>query len=449
MRVLLGPTNFANQPMLLARALQAGGVQARHVLYAWGGRLAFGYGHDRVIHLDRTNWLPKQLSLLVELVEDPPDVVHLWHRSLLYPPGGYSFWSGLDLPFLKAAGTRIVYRFTGYDLRRPSLDVAVNPYSPFRRGFDPPTDEETQQRYLDHLRQWVDAFVVQDPEMHAFLPEAEIIPRGIDLDEFPYAGVSAGGRPLVVHAPSSKSLKGSEHVLEAIESLRRRGIECDFQLLEGLSHRDAVGWYRRADVIVDQLLIGWYGVVALEGMALGKPVVAYVRPDLAERLGQPLPVVSATPDDLADRLEPLLADARLRRELGERGRAFVEGVHDIRQVAATTERLYERVLRERRAPDPAPRYLTALAHEPMEMMMLAARRDRGSRPVPRLWDAGRAQAVLRLASRDPAAALRVARIRLKGQLARRRRRDGGRLPSRPAGLWRDRGDQARRIRPDA
>ena len=35
--------------------------------------------------------------------------------------------------------------------------------------------------------------------------------------------------------------------------------------------------YRDADIVVDQLLAGWYGGFAVEAMALGKPVIAYLR----------------------------------------------------------------------------------------------------------------------------------------------------------------------------
>ena len=36
-----------------------------------------------------------------------------------------------------------------------------------------------------------------------------------------------------------------------------------------------------ADLIVDQLIIGWYAMFAIESMALEKPVICYLREDLA------------------------------------------------------------------------------------------------------------------------------------------------------------------------
>ena len=76
---------------------------------------------------------------------------------------------------------------------------------------------------------------------------------------------------------------------------------------------------------------------ALEAMALGKPVVSHLKPDVveqsAEGYGVRVPIVPATKDTLVDALRPLVEDAALRRELGAAGRAYVEQVHDIDRIA--------------------------------------------------------------------------------------------------------------------
>jgi len=377
MHVLHAPYNFAGQPVLLARALRDLGVDSEHLLYDWAGRRDYGFPIDRAVAMNRMSWMEVQLGVLADVVRRRPDVVHLWNRSLIAPPGGIGRLNGLDLPFLKAAGIRIVYRFTGYDLRRPERERAVNPHSPILHGFDPKIDEDAQRSYLEHLREWVDAFVVQDPEMHGYLPEAEVIPRGIDLEAFPYAGVEASARPLLVHAPSLRATKGTDAVLAAVEALRARGLEFDFELIEGVGNREAVERYRRADVVIDQLRIGWYGVVALEAMALGKPVVAHLLPEAVAAQQPPPPVVSATPDDVADRLEALIRDPQGRVELGRRSRAFAEEVHDVRKVAAAAERLYRRVL-ERPAPvaGGAPRHRAATTSGPLAVLPKASRYQR-------------------------------------------------------------------------
>ncbi len=123
---------------------------------------------------------------------------------------------------------------------------------------------------------------------------------------------SDAARPLVVHAPSNREKKGTRFVIEACEQLP---VELD--IVEGVPHDVARERYARADIVVDQLNAGWHGVFALESMALGKPVVTYLKPDVVERsaagYGIRLPVVPATAETLVDALRPLVEQPALRR----------------------------------------------------------------------------------------------------------------------------------------
>ena len=64
-------------------------------------------------------------------------------------------------------------------------------------------------------------------------------------------------------------------------------------------------------------MLGWYGGVAVEAMALGRPVVCRID-QAANPFGERLPIVDASPDDLRDRLRPLVRD---RAALGADRRA--------------------------------------------------------------------------------------------------------------------------------
>jgi glycosyltransferase involved in cell wall biosynthesis len=119
--------------------------------------------------------------------------------------------------------------------------------------------------------------------------------------------------------------------------------------VEGLDHREAFERYREADIVVDQLNAGWYGLFAIECMALGKPVVTFLHDEARRRteeeLGVEVPIVSATKEDLRARLEPLVADAAARRRIGTASRAYVEQVHDLERVADRLLALYSRLHR--------------------------------------------------------------------------------------------------------
>jgi glycosyltransferase involved in cell wall biosynthesis len=98
------------------------------------------------------------------------------------------------------------------------------------------------------------------------------------------------------------------------------------------------------DVYVDQLVLGAHGFAAVEAMAFGKPVICYVNPEIGKDYPADLPIVNANPDNIAEQLEALIRNASLRREIGEKSRAYVEKYHDERKVAAELVQIYDEVI---------------------------------------------------------------------------------------------------------
>jgi glycosyltransferase involved in cell wall biosynthesis len=127
------------------------------------------------------------------------------------------------------------------------------------------------------------------------------------------------------------------------------GLDFEFHLVEGLSHDHAERLYRRADLLVDQVLVGWYGGLAVEFMALGKPVVCYLREEdlrfIPAQMRRDMPIIQSTPATLYAVLKEWLTTRRERlQEVGQRSRAYVEQWHDPRKIAAHLKGEYEAIL---------------------------------------------------------------------------------------------------------
>jgi len=249
---------------------------------------------------------PRQLAALARLLRQT-DVFHFYFGLTLVP-------QSLQYPLLRAFRKKSVMHYLGSDIRGKS---------PAELGAGRKAGAQVVGSY-DAIR-WV--------------PEAEVIPPGIDVTRIDPAPPSDRSRPLIVHAPSSRRRKGTEHVVAACE-----GLDADLELVEGLHHDEAFERYRAADVVVDQLNAGWYGVFAIEAMALGKPVVTFLHEEAVRRTEDAfqtrVPIVNATADTLRETLRPLVADAARRRELGAASRAYVEQVHDLERVADRLLDLY-------------------------------------------------------------------------------------------------------------
>lgn len=175
-------------------------------------------------------------------------------------------------------------------------------------------------------------------------PGVEWLPNVADLDGLAQMRTPSSRRTVrIAHSPTDRWLKGTDAVLEAVERLADRGLPVELDLIEGVTWQECLARKAQADILVDQLRLG-YGLSAIEAWGMGIPVVAGVedpgtRARMVETFGS-LPFMDATPDTLTDRLTALVDDGRLRREWGERGRAHAERFHSERAVVDRLDPIY-------------------------------------------------------------------------------------------------------------
>jgi hypothetical protein len=308
MRIVHAPVNTAGIPWQNVQALRRRGVDAELVVFE---RYRLHPEADR--SLDRHGGLLRrqatQWSALPGLLRGT-DVLHFYFGLTLVP-------QSVQFPLLRALRKKSVMHYLGSDIRGKT-----------------PAELASGRK--------ASAQVVGSYDAIRWVPEAEVIPPGIDVATIAPTPPGDRERPLIVHAPSSRLRKGTEHVIAAVE-----GLDADLELVEGLHHDAAFERYRAADLIVDQLNAGWYGVFAIEAMALGKPVVTFLHDEAVRQteqaFGTRVPIVSASAETLREALRPLVADAALRRRIGAESRAYVERVHDLEQVADRLLDLYARL----------------------------------------------------------------------------------------------------------
>jgi glycosyltransferase involved in cell wall biosynthesis len=223
------------------------------------------------------------------------DVFHFYFGWTLVP-------RKVQWPLLKATRRKSVLHFLGSDIRGKTPEELA-----YARG--------------------ADARIVGSYDALRWVPDARVVPPGLDLRQYEAAPLQDRPRPVVLHAPSSRRRKGTEHVIAACE-----GLDVELDIVEGLPHDEARRHYERADIVVDQLNAGWYGIFALEAMALGKPVLSYLRDEAVQEteraLSVEIPIVQITKETLRDRVAELAGSPDERRRIGASSRAYVEQVHD-------------------------------------------------------------------------------------------------------------------------
>jgi glycosyltransferase involved in cell wall biosynthesis len=295
-------------PWTNVQALRRRGVDAQLVVFE---RYRLHPEADRSLER-RGGFLRRQATQWRALLELLPrtDLFHFYFGLTLVP-------QSLQFPILRALRKKSVFHYLGSDIRGKTRA---------QLAFGKKADAEIVGSY-DAAR-WV--------------PEAEVIPPGIDLAAVTPAPAPERARPIIIHAPSSRRRKGTEHVVAACD-----GLPADLEIVEGLHHEEALARYRDADIVVDQLNAGWYGLFAIECMALGKPVVTFLHDEAVRRtkeaFGVPVPIVSATAETLREHLRPLVHDPAERLRVGAASRAYVERVHDVERIADRLLDLYSRI----------------------------------------------------------------------------------------------------------
>ena len=249
------------------------------------------------------------MPLLLPIARDY-DLLHFHYSS------GLPF--GLDFPLWRMLNKKVVMHHHGTDIRHKG-----------------------EHWLYTRLAQRI---FVSTPDLLEWSRDAIWVPNPLDLEMYPYVGVknqqsNEMDSIKILHAPSRRRLKGTEHVLSAIKKLKNEGYNIELILVENTPHKEALEYYKRADIVVDQLLIGWYGMLAQECMALGKPVCVYLREDLQGYMPSQ-PMLNTTVDNLLKNLRMLIEDPHLREDLGKRGRRYVQEVHSSDRIARKLMDLY-------------------------------------------------------------------------------------------------------------
>lgn len=337
LRVLHAPAEIAGQASVLARALRELGVEAHSLAYNPGFPQ---YTPDEMRAYDDLPPGPRYLGYLRSLLRHAGryDVYHFHFGRTLIPP------HNPDLPLYSALGQKVVFHYHGCDVRDRAHMLETHAHAACTEC-DPFCVPSRQRRIRRSAARFADAELVSTPDLlESVSARAVHLPVAAELAHYPYA--PAAERPrLVLHAPTNRLIKGTRYVERAYQTLRAAFGDVRFEIVERRPWHELRDALAQADVVVDQVFMGWYGMVAVEAMAMGKPVLCFIRDDFESRL-HGCPIVRCTKEDLGQRLGELLSDAPRRRALAEASRAYVEREHAAPVVAQRLLAIYHAAMGE-------------------------------------------------------------------------------------------------------
>ena len=323
----------------------------------------FGYPAGTNLHLESVNsryeryW---RLGRAFLQIRSRYDVFHFNSGTALlnFPQHGLHH---VELP-LYPRNKKLFVTYSGCDARQKFTTVSRTSISACHNqdcygGVCNSGEKDKQRRAgISKMARYVSHCWGQNPDLLRFLPayKSSFLPYAVTITESEQRDWREPDRKLrIIHAPTQREAKGTAHILAAVERLGTSHPDTfEFSLVENTSHREALKRYADADLVIDQVLVGWYGNLAVESMLMHKPVVARIaREDLCfvpAQMAMDLTeaIIDASPDTLYPVLVRCVEDRGWLKERALAGQTYARRWHDPGFVASLTVEQYQRSMEE-------------------------------------------------------------------------------------------------------
>lgn len=190
--------------------------------------------------------------------------------------------------------------------------------------------------------------LVSTPDLLRYAPKGVWLPNPVDIEEIqsittthvkPY---DTEHLPKIAHYPYYELVDLPDNYSKVLSELQHQR---QIQLVNilNVSHITALEMLADSDIVVGKIMpnIGWFGRFELEGMAFGKPVIAYVSDELYEKYRPP--IWRTTRETFKQDLEDLINNKSEMERLSKAGREYVASNHSPKQVARKIDDYYNKV----------------------------------------------------------------------------------------------------------
>ena len=305
--ILIGPTEVANNVYSFGKAFRKKGYQVTTIVEK---NNFYKENYYNFVLSENCYLMYFQKAILFFIYINKADYfLCMWHPYLPFY---------LDYLFLKILNKKIIARHCGDDVRyRPiqrKIDRFLQTPSVWKRDDSKNILFFIRSFWTQKIPEILDIPIITlrdqatfqtKPAYHSFIPQEKIL-------EEPK---SPRSRPLLVHAPSEKKVKGTDFVLEAIKKLEKSNKNFQFELIYKKPNSYVLERLVQADIVIDQPST-WCGRLGIEAMASSCAVIGGNRAKY-HQFDIKSPILQFKPDnveDLAFKLDQLISDRSLREQ---------------------------------------------------------------------------------------------------------------------------------------
>ncbi len=263
----------------------------------------------------------------------------------------------IELFLYRWLGKKVIMHFVGADLRNSEYlrwknEQLLQKESDIGTQKKPPPLQNNFQKKLSALAQkYADALVVTSPDLIQFFPEKNklyYIPVLIDVEKFDKELLMASGNRdntviTILHAPSNAPLKGTEYISNILDEIKKSNNKIRTIVTTSDDYKSKTvhppytitkytlyDLYKQSDIVIDQILIGWYGLQSIEALLAGNKVVCLVNEKLTHYLypGCPIHIITHPPE-LKDALRTIIEKLEQNKIHPDYAREWVRRYHTI------------------------------------------------------------------------------------------------------------------------
>ena len=352
LRTLWGVTPILTLP-LLAQCDRKLGFRSNSLVfntYHISKNFDFNFEHFERIVLRFSRYFPPLFRVFRRLVFYrflfSYDVFHFFYdKGILPTPRPYGI-SIEELEILKQSG-KILYTYAyGGDVRTRTETLALGSPNicqecPKPGAFCICVQEEHDHAFAD-LGEYTTAKLAMGDMLYYVPGCRDLHYWPIDLRHFKMSPVvRRNGEALrIAHAPNHPHFKGTRYLVDAVGALKEEGENIELVQVQGVPNAEVIELFRSSHLVADQFFDGFHGYTALEAMALGRPVLCFLRgPDMTID-PDTCPIINTRPEEVYSNLRKCLSGEIDLTALGEQSRNYVDHYYSLEAVAARLGDLY-------------------------------------------------------------------------------------------------------------
>jgi hypothetical protein len=256
----------------------------------------------------------------------------------------------IDLRLLKLFNKKIVVTYQGSSGRLKNTFLRRYDQSNylFFDIFGGDYQEEVKQRRINLFNKYSNYIYCTNPDLlYNFNPSKSSFRPYTKMDLITPKKKVFNQKLKIAHFPTNRLKKGSDIVENIISQIMNEGYDIEFSSISGLSYKTVRELIDESDILIDQLIIGWYGGIAIEAMNYGVPVVSYINPKdlkfIPANMRDDIPIINANYESLKSVLIDLIENPNKLSFISDQGYRFISKWHNPKVIAASIVDDYTRL----------------------------------------------------------------------------------------------------------